>query len=527
VRTLAIFCVVLLVGAGCGSVSVAPSHPTAPSPTSMLMPSPLPTGGPTPTPAPPTAPSPTPVPPRTVVTEFFYWYDPLTGAHVDAEGPLSLTLPDGDRPDWRDPAWFKREFADMIEAGIDIAACGYWPGEAWSHLALPNLVAALDELSAEGLDPPGVAMFYETVPLWGLDLTSADGQQALFENIRSFYSAIPERFWGTVDGRPVIWFYDNGGGNISEYDQRTFDFIHSQFAAEFGAQPYIVLDRSWVAEQTLQVDGIYTWGVAFLGFQPRDDIAGAGPGYDDHLVPSRTSPIIVPRDDGTWYARNLYYALASGKNILWLETWNEHHEATNINHTAEYGRQYIEMTRQHVDMFRRGEVPPRPITGPYATAAVITATFGGAEGRWDGLRLLDVPGDGLWQVVEAGGQAARQAIGEFAGRYLYFDIDDSFAFFDTPITVEIEVEYFDQGGGQLILEHDDFKPGQPDRLEDRYFPKMMTAIGDTGQWRTASITLPGVRFANGQNGGADFRLWAGENHDLVARRVTVARIDAP
>jgi hypothetical protein len=89
------------------------------------------------------------------------------------------------------------------------------------------------------------------------------------------------------------------------------------------------------------------------------------------------------------------------------------------------------------------------------------------------------------------------------------------------------VEYFNQGGGQLILEYDDFKPGQPDRLKDHYQSRKIIAIGNTGQWRTASTTLQNIRFANGQNGGADFRLWAGENHDLIARRVIVTRIDTP
>ena len=240
-------------------------------------------------------------------------------------------------------------------------------------------------------------------------MTSAHGQETLFENIRRFYTAIPEHYWGRIDDRPVIWFYDTGGDNISEYDQTTFDSINSRFADEFGVRPYIVLDRNWTYDRSIEVDGIYTWGVAFLGFQPRDGIAGVGPGYDDHLIPDRTSPIIVPHEDGAWYARNLYYALASGWNILWIETWNEHHEATNINHTEEYGRQYIEMTRHHVDMFKRGEVPPKPAGGPYATATVITATLAGAQSEWHGLQLLDVPGDGLWETVEVGGRTFRIA----------------------------------------------------------------------------------------------------------------------
>lgn len=44
-------------------------------------------------------------------------------------------------------------------------------------------------------------------------------------------------------------------------------------------------------------------------------------------------------------------------------------------------------------------------------------------------------------------------------------------------------------------------------------------------WRSAAVTLNNIRFADGQNGGTDFRLWAGEGQDLIARRVTVTRIN--
>ncbi len=505
----------------------APTVP-APTPTATTRPTATPTTTPratetrTPSPTPTPIPSPTPVPQRYVVTQFFYWYDPVAGAHMNKEDPLTLHLPGGALPNWREPAWFKREFADMTDAHIDVAVCEYWPGEDWAYLALPNMVTALDQLAAEGKRAPGLGMFYDTVPLRGRDLTSADGREFLYSHLHKFFAALPSQYWGRIDGRPVVWFYDTGGG-ISKYDQSTFDFLYARFAADFGVRPYIVLDHTWLAEKSLRVDGIYTWGVAYMGFQPRDGIAGAGPGQDEHLIPSRNPPTMVSRNDGAWYARNLYYALASGRNILWLETWNEHHEATNINDTAEYGRQYIEMTRQYVDMFRRGIVPPKPAGGAYAVATTVSATLAGAEGKWDGLRMVDARGDGLWQPVQVEGQAARQTTGASLGRYLYFAIDDDFAFFDNPVTVNLEVEYFDRGAGKLILEYDGYEPGQPDLLQYHYRPVTLASLADMGTWQTASTTLRNVRFTNGQNMGADFRLWGGENRDIVIRRVTITK----
>ncbi|MEJ7640242.1 MAG: hypothetical protein WKF75_20315 [Singulisphaera sp.] len=37
--------------------------------------------------------------------------------------------------------------------------------------------------------------------------------------------------------------------------------------------------------------------------------------------------------------------------MVHIETWNEYHEATNIAESREYGRQYLEMTRDYAARF--------------------------------------------------------------------------------------------------------------------------------------------------------------------------------
>jgi len=499
--------------------SGGPAASATPAPTARASPS----ATATPTPSRPATPVPTPAPPRYVVAEFFYWYDSVTGAHMNRDDPLSLHPPARLPFGWREPDWFERELGDMIEVGVDIAACGYWPGERWSSAGLANLVVALERLVADGREPPKVAMFYETAPMAGLDLRRTRDLATFYRPIHDFHAAVPDRFWARIDGRPVIWFYDVASPAIRR-DQDALDGLRFTFEAEFGERPYLVLDRSWVEDDSVTGDATYTWGVAFRGFQPRDSVAGAGPGYDDHLLPSRRGrEIIVPRDEGAWYRRHLYYALASGRDILWLETWNEHHEATNINETREYGRTYLDITRDYIAMFKRRMVPSRPAGGPYAAATSVDAVLAGSRGTWEGLRMLESPGDGRWKALEVAGSAARTTTGKEPGRYLYFDIDDDFAYFDAPVTVSIEVEFLDRGGGTLVLDYDDYVPGAPDRLYDHYRPVELAAIGETGIWRTAEITLCDVRFANGQNAGADFRVWAGEGRDLVVRAVSVTK----
>ncbi len=472
---------------------------------------------------------------RRVITHFFYWYDPATGKHMNQNDPLSLHPPDGTTLNWRDPAWYKIEFSDMIDAGIDIVACEYWAGEDFSTEGLPKMVTALDQLTKEGKTPPGIGMFFDTVPLWGRDLTSDKGKKFFYGHIKTFFSLIPERYRGLIQGRPVIWLYDTDGDHISQHDASTFEYLRDHFKSDFGVDPYMVADRSWVVPGPLPVDGTYTWGVAYMGFQPRDSVAGVGPGYDDHLVPIRYPGTVVPREDGAYYERNLYYALASGKNLLWLETWNEHHEASGINDTAEYGRKYIEITRKYVDMFKQGEIPLKPAGGPFSRVSSVSvqATADGSKG--EGLTLLDLDGDGTWENVQAAGRPAWKTATEGAGRYLYFSVAPDFAWFDVPVDLDVTVEYLDSvdsGDGaapaaaaaRLVLEYDSYEPGKPDSLADRYRPKTVADIGSSGQWKSATARLTGVRFAEGENGGADFRLWAGENRNLVIRKVTLTKV---
>ncbi len=102
-------------------------------------------------------------------------------------------------------------------------------------------------------------------------------------------------------------------------------------------------------------------------------------------------------------------------------------------------------------------------------------------------------------------------------------MDDSFAFFDQPVSLDVEVEYLDVGTGKLLLEYDGYEPGQRDLLQYRYRPVTLTNFKDTGMWQKASARLRNIRFANRQNGGADFRLWGGENRDIIVRRVTMIK----
>ena len=304
---------------------------------------------------------PTPSPdaslPPTAFTYFYYWYDDVTGAHLEPEF-LTNALPADPAPSWRNVDWFRKELSDMIEAGIDVVLPVYWgTTEEWSTAGLPNLAQAWQEMKDQGQDPPAIGLFLDTPILVGRDLTTPEGKGYFYDMVREFFVRIPRAQWALVDGRPVVWLFIATFPRA--YDQGTFDFIYERFEQEFGVRPYIVRELTWDSvSQPVATDATYGWGAALFGLPQegppwwkQTTVASIGPGYDESQLPNRAGGV-RPRDDGRWYTENFTKAIASGKRLLVIETWNEIHEASGIGETLEYGRQYIEITRQYTDLFK-------------------------------------------------------------------------------------------------------------------------------------------------------------------------------
>ena len=61
----------------------------------------------------------------------------------------------------------------------------------------------------------------------------------------------------------------------------------------------------------------------------------------------------MPRRGGAYYEDSLRQAVASGRKIMAIETWNEEGEGSGIMETLEFGRAYIDITRQFAELFKR------------------------------------------------------------------------------------------------------------------------------------------------------------------------------
>jgi hypothetical protein len=301
---------------------------------------------------------------RIVGTYYFYWYDAPSKTHV-------INLPQGtdaltDHPpslkdfSWKSVSWHKKQLGDMEEAGIDVALMVFWgapsehePGARlyWSFEGLKPLAAAREQLLREGRHPPAIGLFYDTSTLannsWGehIDLTTEYGRQWFYATVRDFYSCIPARHWAMIDGKPIVLLY--AAAFAKNHDQTFVDYTKARFAADFsGRAPYLAPQDSW----KVQGDNSCAWGGA-LGLK-RAGIGELGPGYDHSAVPGR-APLVVPREGGEFYGRNWEDFLRHPSNIVMIETWNEFHEGTDICESKEYGRQYIELTRQYATRFKQ------------------------------------------------------------------------------------------------------------------------------------------------------------------------------
>lgn len=301
-----------------------------------------------------------------VVTYYYYWYDQATGQHLGPNDPLPTHPTSPPEVDWHNVSWHKKQLTDMSAAGIDVALPVYWgfkPDQQWSTEGLRYLVQAHDELAAAGSKPPTIGMFFDTSILNKMDLTDPANIAYFYANIKDFYSRIPSVDWGRYQGHPLVFVFLPQNGNL--FNQTLFDYAADHFTTDFKVRPYIVRATGWDCAITawdaagpkkdcgtaIKTDASFVWGTAQDGYQAAGTVASVGPGYDESLIQGRKG-VVRSRDGGAWYRSNFNAAIASGKRILAIETWNELHEASGIGETKEYGRTYIDLTRQLTDAYR-------------------------------------------------------------------------------------------------------------------------------------------------------------------------------
>ena len=107
-------------------------------------------------------------------------------------------------------------------------------------------------------------------------------------------------------------------------------------------------------------------------------------------------------------------------------------------------------------------------------------------------------------------------------RYLYFNVDDAFAYGLFGEAVSVSVTYRDAGCSSFRLEYDNANP-EKGLYEGAFRGIEGVSISGNGKWKTKEFKLPQCRFMNRCN-GTDFRIVVvGGDLALAVRRVKLVR----
>lgn len=481
---------------------------------------------------------------KVVGVYYFYWYrwkdacagslcDPIySRAHIefatgwnDSGKPsdaLTNHPPHLEHWDFADPAWHSRQLDQIASASMDLILPVFWgvPGRygegghnvaAWSKLGLEALAKALAEREKEGKPLVRVGMFYDTSTLTfespfnypqghKTDLRTEQGKKHFYCTIRDFFSLIPPRFWGLVEGHPLVWLYASEFS--SGYDDTLLPFARAQFVQDFaGLEPLFVAHLDW---HGIGAEWDYRWGAAI---QPNYlSVSTVGPGFDNsgaHGLP-RGSKVLREREEGAFYRNAWERALRHQAPFVIVETWNELHEGTEICPTREYGEEYLRITGHYARAFKNPEDTP-PMPGPHAGEKTVSWQSGKAEGL-EPIRHED--GEFRIQPSPEG------AVIETASPYLYFAVEDSFCFANhEPLMLEIEVFDFPKTGADrfgsapaVFIEYDSWD--RDANFHGIYRATEPSPLAGKLGWTKHRFPLEAACLANNQNGGADFRVVA-------------------
>ncbi len=464
-------------------------------------------------------------------THYFYWYD-FPNQHffdnaAQTDDALQDHFPEAESVSYNSIEWHEKQLEDCTAAGIDFILPVYWgvvdnyfhPGVSFSVFGLGALQTAIERRERDGQSSPKIGLFYDTSTLLPeirgekttdrYDLRTEEGKDLFYRTIRDFFYMIHPKHWACIDGRPIVVLY--GSGFAKDHDESTSKYVYDHFTKDFvGIRPYIIRDSSW----NFSSEGVTQWGAALNGPHFFQRVAQIGPGYCDAAVPGRKTPI-RDREDGNFYRWSWNQVLNSSSSIVLLETWNEMHEGTDICESREYGRLYIDLTRNYVDLWKQGVkgtenielehpdlLPPPPSSegSEYRDAASVSITLG-SDGVSKGIQLVIGNEDGPVENRELGGNPCTST--PTAGHtYMYFSVVDPF-YYDQQQPLVLEYTAWDDGNQYHLLQYDSFDSSAT--LDGAYKDAKSIPCGKTQGWVTHRIDLTDARFVNRQNRGADFR----------------------
>lgn len=299
--------------------------------------------------------------PRQVLAFYYDWYgNPEHSGRwvhwkdVDAQNKAiggSTHWPVLGAYDSHDPKVVAQHCKQAREAGLTGFIVTWWRQGDFHDQGMPLI---LDSARNAGLH---ITIYYETVPGNAPENAARD---LLY--ILERYGTHPA--WLKVDGKPVIFVYGRAIGQIK------LDGWRQAIAEVRRARPAVFIGDQ-ISENAAKVfDGIHTYNItgriarksteeirAWAKTTYPDWVAKAGrgiscltviPGYDDTHLPDRKPPRpTTDRHAGQTYRVLWEQAIAARPDWILITSWNEWHEGSEIEPSAENGDRELRTTKSY------------------------------------------------------------------------------------------------------------------------------------------------------------------------------------
>jgi hypothetical protein len=338
---------------------------------------------------PPPPPAPTPDAPPLTLAFYYPWYGSPEGpsAHwvhwqgveTDDDGLTTGIENSGNVPtlgpyDSLDPGVIDQHMRWAKDAGLDGLVVSWWGQGTHEDKAVPLLLDAALEHDLL------ISLYIERTPDDAIGPRAAGATADELLHLTGAYGVHPAFL--RVRDRPVLFTYVRMNQQLTN---RGWDAVLTRLRAEGDAAPLLIGDRPPDPIRP-RFDGWHTYDPMGQIFHERDrhdslaawaehtfaDWLAQGrdtdgitciticPGYDDRYF--RSPGVVVPRDGGATYRTLWEKALEAEPDWILITSFNEWHETSEIEPSAEHGEVYLDITREMTA--RRRQLPRAPGTGP-------------------------------------------------------------------------------------------------------------------------------------------------------------------
>ncbi|WP_158602394.1 DUF5010 domain-containing protein [Cohnella endophytica] len=181
-------------------------------------------------------------------------------------------------------------------------------------------------------------------------------------NYRVYFQTVPDSMRFKLDDRPVIylwsladaWFTNQGNGNA----RKLLEYVRSRAQAEFGVNPFIIVDQSWLSKDptvTSAIDGVHSW---FNGNSPTWSLTNFGGRNFGVVAPSFEKPNENQYTDpnhGQNFITSLNNTVGSGAFVTLAEGYSDWEENCSMWRVKEggYTVTHYDYLSQRLNILRR------------------------------------------------------------------------------------------------------------------------------------------------------------------------------